>query len=144
MIDEDSKSEIILVTKLLLIISTINFLILVAHMVIFFSDSSAFEGYMSTANVGEPFKFSTVSLESLEAIVGSLKISTPGPDECIKSLDQEIFPDCLKKAKIIPISKARDRKKKQINYNVISLLCSLSKFFEKNCRLQIRNLLKLK
>ena len=30
-----------------------------------FSDSSAFEDDVSSANVGEPFDFSTVSLESL-------------------------------------------------------------------------------
>ena len=29
------------------------------------SDSTAFEDYMSSDNVGEPFKFSTVSLKSL-------------------------------------------------------------------------------
>ena len=42
------------------------------------SDNSAFENNMSSANVGEPFRFSTVSLESLKAIVGSLKNSLPG------------------------------------------------------------------
>ena len=44
------------------------------------SDRSAFENCMSSANVGEPFKFSTARLESLEAIVGSLKNSSPGHD----------------------------------------------------------------
>ena len=39
----------------------------------FFSVRSAVGNYMSSANVGETFKFSTVSLESLETIVGSLK-----------------------------------------------------------------------
>ena len=38
-----------------------------------FSGRSAFEDYMSVANVGEPVKFLTVSLESFETIVGSLK-----------------------------------------------------------------------
>ena len=51
-----------------------------------FSGSSAFESYMSSANVGEPLRFSTVSLESLEAIVGSLKISSPGHDEIPNSI----------------------------------------------------------
>ena len=68
---------------------------------------------MSSANVGEHFKFSTVGLESLEAIVGSLKNSSSGHDEipisiikeyfhllgpvmlkiCNKILEQGIFPD---------------------------------------------------
>ena len=106
-----------------------------------FADSSTFENYMSSANVSEPFKFSTVSLESLKAIVGWLKKSSPGYDEipnsilkqffllldlvmlkiCNKSLDQGIFPDSLKKAKIISILKAGDRKKN--NYRPISILC---------------------
>ena len=41
-----------------------------------FSDSSVFEDYISSANKGETFKFSTVRLESLEPIVGSLKNSS--------------------------------------------------------------------
>ena len=80
---------------------------------------------MSSTHVGEPFKFSTFSLESLEAIVGSLKSSSPGHDEipisfvkeffhllgpvmlkfCNKSLGQGTFPDSLKKAKIISFSR---------------------------------------
>ena len=68
---------------------------------------------MRSANVDEPFQFSTVSLDSLETIVGSLKNSLPGRNEipisiikelshllgpvmlqiCNKSLDQGIFPD---------------------------------------------------
>ena len=86
-------------------------------MVIILPDSSAFKNYMSSANVGEPFKLSTVSLDSLESLVGSLKNSPPGHDEnpnwilkeffhllgtvmlktCNKSLEQGIFPDSLKK-----------------------------------------------
>ena len=90
-----------------------------------FSDSSAFENYMSSDIVGEPFKFSTVSLEHIKEIVGSLKKSSPGNDEipisflkefflilgpvmlkfCNKSLGQGTFPDSLKKAKIISFSR---------------------------------------
>ena len=51
-----------------------------------FSDSSAFEDYISSAEASEPFKFLTVSLESLETIVGSLKNSSPGHDEIPCSL----------------------------------------------------------
>ena len=78
------------------------------------------------------FRFTTVSLEPLKVIVGSLKNSSPGHDEipnsilkkffhllcpvmlkiCNKSLEQGIFPDSLKKAKIIPIFHAVDWKKK--------------------------------
>ena len=36
---------------------------------------------MNSANVHKPFRFSTVSLESLETIVGSLKNLSPGHDE---------------------------------------------------------------
>ena len=74
---------------------------------------------MSSAKAGELYKFSTVSLEKLETIVGSLKISAPGHDEipisilkelfyllcpimlkiCYKSLEQGIFPESLKKLK---------------------------------------------
>ena len=46
-----------------------------------FSDSSDFEGYMSSANVGMCYKFLKVSLESLETIVGSLKNLSPGHNE---------------------------------------------------------------
>ena len=73
----------------------------------------------------------TVSLESLEAIVGSLKISSPGHNEIPKSFLKEFFhllsPVMLKKlqknsnressrivkkkAKTIPIFKAGDMKK---------------------------------
>ena len=86
---------------------------------------------MSSANVVEPFRFLTVSLESLEAIVRSLKKSSPGHDEIPisilkqlfhllgsvmlknfnKNLEQGIFPDSLKNAKIIPTFKVGDRKK---------------------------------
>ena len=37
------------------------------------SDVSAFRDYMSSANVGEPNKFPTVSFKSVETIFGSLK-----------------------------------------------------------------------
>ena len=43
------------------------------------SDSFAFSDYISNANVGEPFKFPTVSFESLETIFGSLKKSVALP-----------------------------------------------------------------
>ena len=48
---------------------------------------------------------------------------------CNKSLEQGIFPDSLKKAKVIPIFKTGDRKK-QNNYRLISILCS-AKFLKK-------------
>ena len=53
--------------------------------------SSASENYMSSANVGAPFKFSTVSLESLKAIVGSLKNSSPGHNEIPISILRVFF-----------------------------------------------------
>ena len=49
---------------------------------------------------------------------------------CNKSVEQGIFPDSSKKAKIIPIFRARDSKK-QNNYRPISILCCLSNFFKK-------------
>ena len=82
LIDENSNSEIISdKKKILLRNSTITLLISVTHKVNFFSDCSAFENQMSSANVGEPFILSTVSLESLEIFVRSLKNSSPGHDE---------------------------------------------------------------
>ena len=150
LIDEDSSSEIISGNKNIAQKFNNYFANIGSTYGDHFSDSSAFENYMSSANVGEPFKFSTVSLESLEAVVGSLKNSSPGHDEipssilkeffhllgpvmlkiCNKSLEQGIFPDSLKKAKIIPIFKAGDRKK-QNNYRPISILCSFGKILEK-------------
>ena len=47
-------------------------------MVIIFSDSSTVEDNMSSAIAGEPFKFSSVSLESLKTTVDLLKSSSPG------------------------------------------------------------------
>ena len=47
-----------------------------------------------------------------------------------KSLEQGIFPDKLKIAKIIPIYKAKDKEQMQ-NYRPISLLSSISKIYEK-------------
>ena len=107
--------KLFLVTKILLRNSTITLLVLVTQMVIIFSDSSAFENFMSSDNLGEHFKFSTVNLESVEAIVDSLKNSSPGHNEihisiskefflllgpvmlknCNKSLEQGKFPDSL-------------------------------------------------
>ena len=46
---------------------------------------------MSSANVGESFKFSTVSLECLETIVGLFKIPLPGHDEISISNLEEFF-----------------------------------------------------
>ena len=104
--------------------------------------------YLSSANAVEPFKFSIVSLDSLEAIVGSLKSSSPGYDEipvsilkgffhflgpvilkiCNKSLEQGIFPESLKKAEIIRILKSGDREKNK--YRPISSLCSFGEILE--------------
>ena len=55
------------------------------------SDSSAFEDYMSSADVGESFKFSAVSLEACEAIVCWLKISSLDNDEIPISILKEFF-----------------------------------------------------
>ena len=104
---------------------------------------------MTSEIVGEPFKFSTVSLESLEAFVYLLKKSSPSHDEipisilkelflilgpvilkiCNKSLEQRIFPDRLTQAKLIRIFKAGDRKKN--NYRPISILCYFGRILEK-------------
>ena len=46
---------------------------------------------MSSANASEPFRFSTVSLDFLEAIVGSLKKSSPGHDEIPISILKELL-----------------------------------------------------
>ena len=46
---------------------------------------------MSSANVGEPFRFSTVSLESVEATVRSLKSYLPGHDEIPISIPKKLF-----------------------------------------------------
>ena len=56
-----------------------------------FSDSSVLENYMSSAIVNEPIKFSTVSLEYIEAIVGLLRNSSPGHDEIPTSILKEFF-----------------------------------------------------
>ena len=48
---------------------------------------------------------------------------------CNKSLEHEIFPESLKKAKLIPIFKAWDRKK-QNNDRPISILCPSVKFLK--------------
>ena len=91
------------------------------------SDSSALGDYMSSASGSEPFKFSTVSLETLESIVGSLKKSSPGHDGilisigkdffqllgpvmlkiCNKSLELGIFPDSLRNCKTIHVFQGR-------------------------------------
>ena len=43
-----------------------------------FPDSYAIEDYSNSANIiSQPLRLSTVSLESLETIIGSLKISSP-------------------------------------------------------------------
>ena len=99
---------------------------------------------MSSVNVGEPFKFSTVSLESFEAI-SFLKefFHLQGPvmlKICNKSFEQRIYPDNLKNAKIISIFKEGDRKK-QNNCRPVSIPCSSGKILENNCRLPIKNLL---
>ena len=73
LIDEDSNSEIISGNKTIAQEFNNYFAYIDNTYGDHFSDSSAFENYMSSANVGEPFRFSTVSLESLEAIVSSLK-----------------------------------------------------------------------
>ena len=74
---------------------------------------------MTSANIGEPFKFLTISLKSLEEFVGPLKNSSPGHDDfstsvlkdffqlmgpvilrrCNKTLKDGIFPDILGKQK---------------------------------------------
>ena len=41
-------------------------------------DSLTFENYMSSAYISESYKFSTVKLESFEALAGSLKMLSPG------------------------------------------------------------------
>ena len=44
-----------------------------------FSDGLACEGFMSSADVGETFEFSTANLEALEMTINSLKNLSPDP-----------------------------------------------------------------
>ena len=91
MIEEDSKSENISVNKNIAQ-QFKNYLVNIGNTHgENFSDSSAFEIHMNSANVAQPFKFSTVSLESIEAIVGSLKNSSPDHDEIHISILKEFF-----------------------------------------------------
>ena len=46
---------------------------------------------MSSVNESAPFKLSTVSLESLETMVGSLNNSSPGHDEIPTSILKAFF-----------------------------------------------------
>ena len=48
-------------------------------------------GFMSSAIAGEPFKFSTVSLESLKTIVGSLNKTSAGHNDFFFSILKEFF-----------------------------------------------------
>ena len=81
LIDEDSNNEIISGNKSSAQKFNNNFANICNTHDDTFSDSSACENYMSSANVGELFKFLTVSLETLDAIVGSLKNSSTGHEE---------------------------------------------------------------
>ena len=81
MIDGDSDSEIISGNKNIALNFNDYFANIGSTYGNHFSDSSAFEKYMSSDNVDEPFKFMTISLESLEAIAGSIKKSSPSHDE---------------------------------------------------------------
>ena len=71
--------KLFLVTKILLRNSAITLLIFDTYGDNF-SDSSPFENYMSGANVCEPFKLLTASLEALEAIVVPQKKPSLGRD----------------------------------------------------------------
>ena len=91
MIDEESNSGIISGNKNIAQKLNDYFANIGNTYVDIFSDCSAFEDYMNSANMGESFMFSTVSLESLEAIVGSLKSSSPGLIEIPISTLKEFF-----------------------------------------------------
>ena len=51
----------------------------------------AFEDFRDSANVEEPFMFTTGSLESIETTVGSLKFSTPGHNKIHISILKDFF-----------------------------------------------------
>ena len=56
-----------------------------------FLECHAIEEYMNNAHVSKAFRFSTVSLESLETIADSLKNSLPGQDEIPVSILKYFF-----------------------------------------------------
>ena len=141
LIDESSNSEIISSNKNIAQKFKNYFAIISNSYGENFSDRSAFEDYMCSANVGEPFKFLTVSLESLGTIVVSLKNSSPGHDEifisiqkefihllspvmvqiCNKSVKQGIFPD-IKKKPLNSLFSRRQRPGKSIEKIVVAQL----------------------
>ena len=104
---------------------------------------------MKNLSVNSMFLYD-VTLEEMNKIISSLKNGAPGYDEinasvlkiisscvtsplvylCNKSLEQGIFPNELKLANVLPLYKADDPFVFN-NYRPVSLLCVLSKVFEK-------------
>lgn len=57
------------------------------------------------------------------------------------SIKKGIFPECLKSARVLPIYKSGD-KNDPSNYRPISILCTLSKIFEKHVAIQLQDFFK--
>ena len=115
-----------------------------------FNDDDTFENYLPPANSSILFSFEMVDAPYLERIIRSIKEASPGYDEipisvfrenfqmmsevmvriCNLSLQQGIFPNSLKRAKVIPIFKSDERSCPK-NYRPISILCSFAKILEK-------------
>ena len=105
--------------------------------------------FMKNPSVNSMFLYD-VTLEEMNKIISSLNNGAPGYDEihasvlkiispcvasplvylCNKSLEQGIFPNELKLANVLPLYKADDPFVFN-NYRPVSLLCVLSKVFEK-------------
>lgn len=124
--------------------------------------SSTSDGYKSLFPdilVTNSFSFSTVSIQEIEKIIDDLspkkssgydgistellKLLKPILLPCIHNIinqciEQSLFPDSLKIAKVVPLYKGGD-KHYCMNYRPISLLPSLSKIFEKIIHVQLYN-----
>ena len=124
-----------------------------------FEDTTEYLAYLPN-DLGVNFSFVPVSVSDLEIILKQLSNASPGHDDipleifkahfdllsdtilliCNESLKQGIFPDQMKKARVIPIYKDGD-KAHICNYRPISILNSMSKILEKIVALQLMSFL---
>ena len=115
-----------------------------------FEDTTEYLAYLPN-DLGVNISFVPVSMSDLETILKQLSNASPGHDDipleivkahfdllsdiilliCNESLMQDIFPNQMKKARVIPIYKDGDRAH-ICYYRPISVLNSMSKTLEKN------------